>query len=180
MVGLSKELEESLYGDEAVLRYLQIVKDAFDSGDREALFGVISLCAQYQAIIPDWAADEIIKIERLIEVGELKDYNEAFGFKPENVATRKKQARIAKFRPQVLARIQHHRLEGASLNADDILATVADELGISRRDVEDIYKMHGGFLKDLPRGNPDKAIYAIANIVLPTVRRYGRPILKDK
>ena len=153
--------------------------EAFLNGERAALFYVLPICAQYQAIIPDWAADEILKINRLLEEGELKDFNDAFSWDGEHQATRKKAARLKKHTKQVLGLLQKHRLEGDSLNSDDILQTVADEVGVSRRDVAEIYKTSGHFIKSLPRGNPDKGVFCIGHSELPFHRRKGRNILKD-
>ena len=71
-IELSKEIEELLYGDKAVLNSLENCRLRFIEGDKAALFTVVRLCAQYQAIIPDWATDEILKIEPLINSGELR------------------------------------------------------------------------------------------------------------
>lgn len=176
---LSKEIEEVIHGDKAVLHYLEICRLCFIDGDKTALFGVIRLCAQYQAIIPDWATDEILKIEPLISSGELRDFNCAFGFRPANLATLKKNARQKKYTNTVLGLLQKYRLEGSSLNADDIFQTIADELGISRRDVNDIYKKEGQFIKALPKGNSGNLINGFGRMELPNFRRSGRAVLKD-
>lgn len=177
-VQISKAVEEAMHGDEAVLKYIEIMHEAFLDGNRSALFYVLPICARYQALIPDWAADEILKMDWQLREGELKDFNEAFSWDGEHQATRKKKARLKKHTKEVLGLLQKHRLEGDSLNADDILQTVADVVGISRRDVEDIYRESGGFIKDLPRGNPDGGVFGIAHMELPYYRRRGRNILK--
>ena len=179
MIQISDQLHEKLYGDEAILEKLERARVAFLEGDKSALFFVIMCCAQYQAIIPDWATDEILKIEQLIETGELKDFNAAFGWDGENKATRKKRARLKMHTNSVLGLLQKYRLEGDSLNADDLLQKVADELEISRRDVENIYKQSGKFIKNLPRGNPENGNFAFSHTTLTSHRRHGRPILKD-
>ena len=179
VIQFSKELEEALHGDKAVLNYLELVHNDFINGNKTALFNVLQLCAQYQAVIPDWASDEILKMGGRIDRGELKDLNEAFGWEGENLATRKRRARLEQNSNAVLGLLQKHRLAGDSLNADDIFQTVAEELKISRRDVEDIYKLYGQFIKKLPRGNPDNIIHGIFNSQMPFIRRYGRAILKD-
>jgi hypothetical protein len=152
----------------------------FNAGDRTVLFDVIATCARFQAIIPKWATDEILLAEHALENGNMKDFNAVFGYAGEHLASRKKKARLAKYATQVLSKLQQLRLEGGSLNADDIFADVANELGISRRDVEDIYKNDGKFIKELPRENTDDTVYGFAKVEIPYYRRYGRPILKDK
>jgi hypothetical protein len=179
MVQFSDELMGKMYGDEAVLNYIGSAHDAFLAGNKGALFGVIYICAQFQAVIPEWAVDEIFKIDQSLIDGTLKDYNEAFGWQTENQATRKKEARLKNLTNSVLLTLSRLRNEGASLNADDIMATAADELKISRRDVEDIYKQSGQFIKDMPKGNPENINYAQCHVVIPSHRRSGRPILRD-
>lgn len=105
-IQISKMLEESMHGDKAVLSYMDMCHAEFVAGDKTALFMVIILCAQYQAIIPEWAADEVLKIEPLIESGELRDLDDAFGFAAENQATRKKRSRLKKQTSAVLGLMQ--------------------------------------------------------------------------
>ena len=179
MLQFSDELMEKWYGDESVLNAIKDAHEAFLAGNRGALFGVIFLCAQFQAIIPDWAADEIFKIDKSLIDGTLRDCNEAFGWQTENQATRKKAARLKNLTASVLHTLGRLRNQGASLNADDIMATAADELNISRRDVEDIYRRSGQFIKDMPKGNPENNNYLQGYAVIPFHRRSGRPILRD-
>lgn len=179
MIQFSDEINEKMYGDEAVLNSIKNAHEAFLAGNRGAIFDVISLCAQFQAVIPDWAADEIFKIDNSLIDGTLKDYNEAFGWEGENQASRRKVARLKSLTPHVLLTLSKLRNEGASLNADDIMATAADELNISRRDVEDIYRRSGQFIKDMPKGNPENNNYLQSYAVIPFHRRSGRPILRD-
>lgn len=187
---ISEELIEKLYGDEAVLNAIEKAHVDFLAGNKGALFYVIYLCAQFQAVIPDWAADEIFKIDNSLIDGTLKDYNEAFG-KTEHQATRKRIARLKNLTPQVLSTLSRLRNEdrqigvkegikpGASLNANDVMATVADELKVSRSDVEDIYKQSGKFVKDMLRGNPENNNYVQSHAGISFHRRSGRSILKD-
>ena len=178
---LFKAIEEKVHGDDAVMKYLEMCREGFIAGDKTCLFETIEICARYQAVIPEWAADEILKIRRLIKDGEVNGFDEFFDFKPEHKATSKKEARLRKHTNAVLDLIQECRLGKTdnSLTADDILQTVADKLKISRRDVEDIYKSNKGLIKKLPKGNPENIIYGGARIVIPPYRRQGRAILKD-
>ena len=180
MVQFSDALMEKWYGDEAVLNYIGMAHEAFLAGNKGALFGVLYICAQFQAVIPDWAADEIFKIDNSLIDGTLKDYNEAFGWQTENQATRKKTARLKNLTNTVLLTLSRLRNEGFSLTSDEIMASAAEELQISRRDVEDIYKQSGQFIKDMPKGNPENNNYVQSHIVIPFHRRSGRPVLRDK
>ena len=76
----SKELLEALHGDAAVLKYIKLCEDAFAAGDRNALFGVVTLCARYQAVIPEWAADALLRAEQDLESGALSDFYVACGW----------------------------------------------------------------------------------------------------
>lgn len=180
MVGLSRSMEEAAWGDDALLHYLEILRDAYESGEKAALFGTCAFCARFQVVIPDWAADALLEIEKNLEIGELRDLNEAFGWENNTLVTRKRAAKRMQYGSAVLGRLQMHRLNGATLSADDIFQTVADEVGISRRDVEDIYKDSGQFLKSLPREDLSGTVHIVARMHMPDARRYGRPLLRDK
>ena len=56
---------------------------------------------------------------------------------------------------------------------------VAVELNISRRDVEDIYKQSGQFVKGMSQGNPENNNYVQSYAGIPFHRRSGRPVLRD-
>jgi hypothetical protein len=186
MLGLSPKLEEKLWGDEAILSYLEAGREAFESGDRSALLDVVFLCARFQAVFPDWATDALLDIEQKLESGDLKDLNEAFGWKPEDRRRRRKIHRQNQREKDILTLLLKHRLEGGlegeggSLNAEVAFDPIAEELDISRRDVEAVYKRNRQFIKtELPRGNPGDTIHGFARLVLPVPRRRGRPILRD-
>lgn len=182
MITLSNDLFEKCFGDEAILKYLEMGKDAFIAGDRQALLGVIFLCARYQAVIPDWAADAILKAEDDIESGVACDPNEVFGWsgKRKEQNERAKLWRQQELAPKVLGHMQNDRLDGGGLNADIDLQRIADELNISRRDVEDIYKHRGQFIKTLPKGNTSAGVFLFGMGKVEQPRRQGRPILRDQ
>ncbi len=116
MIGLSVEAEELLWGDDAILRELEDAKKAFESGDRSALTVAVFLCARFQAVIPEWAADALLETEEKLESGELKDCNEAFGWKtPDNPRTRRKLHRQNKHANAVLSRLVKRRLAAKNL-----------------------------------------------------------------
>lgn len=175
---LSRELEEKLWGDPAILRDLAHTEASYRAGDRTALFEAIAICARFQAVIPEWAADAILEIEVQLKNGRLEDFNDAFGSWGKQ-GTRYKAYRQGKHAKEVLERLMVYRLEGGNLNAAEAFQPIADELGISRRDVEEIYKRNGAFIKDIPRGNPSGGRHVHMNLVLAPPRRHGRPILRD-
>ena len=180
----SDELEEKWWGDEAVLRDLDIGKQMFEAGDRSALFGVVCLCARYQAVIPDWAADTLLEIECDLEVGKLKDFNAAFGPTGERKNSRQRLALLIRARGPVLQELQGQRLADGAIGSEmfDHVAEKlrAQGLDVNRRDVEDIYKEHGQFIKDLPRKPDPNACHAQLQVKPHQDRRYGRAILKDQ
>jgi hypothetical protein len=180
MLSFSPDLEERLWGDDAILGYLEEGRKTYESGDRSALLGIARLCASLQAVIPDWATDALLDIMQKLESGDLNDLNEAFGWKASHKATRRKRHRQTEKGSDILERLQEFRLNGGTLNADEGLQSIADELGTSRRDVEEVYKRKGQFIKKLPRGNPDGHIYCFPRMKVPVPRRRGRPILRDK
>jgi NADH:ubiquinone oxidoreductase subunit E len=106
--------------------------------------------------------------------------NEAFGWKSEDPRHRRKIHRQNELSKAILTRLTKHRLEGGSLNAEEAFQPIADELGTSRRVVEEVYRKEGQFIKKLPRGNPNDVIHVFPRKTLPVPRRRGRPILRDK
>ena len=176
---LAPEVEQRLWSDAAILRDLEDARKAFESGDRSALMFTVFRCARFQAVPPEWAADALLEIERKLESGELQDANTAFGWKmPDDPRKRRREVRQHKYADAVLSLLMRKRLEGENLNADEMFQSVADELHISRRDVEAIYKREGQFVRDLPRGG-ERGIYGFFRPESPPPRRRGRPTLKD-
>lgn len=177
VINLSKDVEERMFGDDAILRYIDDDRIAFDSGDPQALLRVVFLCARFQAVIPEWATDALLNAEAELEAGKVEDPNMVFGWPKIRKGQREKGARQKELAPKVLGYLQNHRLAGGGLNADVDFQMIADELEISRRDVEDIYKQHGQFVKDLPRGNPEGGVYVLGHGKIAWPRRSGRPTL---
>lgn len=184
MVQISEEMAESLWGDEAILGYLALGKQGFEAGDRTALFFVICICARYQAVIPDWAADALLQMERDLERGAVADFNEAFGRIGERKNARQRRARLAGALTPVLQELQAQRFADGSIGPDMfdrvVEKLVEQGVDVNRRDIEDIYKEHGQFVKDLPRRPDSNAQFAQLHSNIPQPRRYGRSTLRDK
>lgn len=169
-----------MFGDEAVLRYLAICEKNFASGSRLALFETIEICARFQAVIPEWASDAILEGWKALESGECESFDDFFlgaGNHLKNSRARKKEALIKKNATDVIGLLTKHRCDGGTFNAEDAFQTVADETGVPRRIVGEIYKRHGVGVKKIPQGNPDGVNYVIAFGELPMPRRKGRSIL---
>ena len=176
-INLSKEVLEKMFGDEAVLNYLQICENEFKAGNRMALFEALQLCAQFQAVIPDWAADAILEGGTEISSGKQKDFNELFGYAMPNQRTRKREARIEYNTSKVLGMLMKHRCDGGSMNVDEAFGEISVSTGIPRRDIEEIYRRSGQWVKDISQGNPEGSVRGFLNGKVPMPRRHGRPIL---
>ena len=181
MATFSPELLEAMHGDAAVLKYLNMMHEQYICGDREAILGALSLCAKYQAIIPEWVTDELLTIEDKVNSGATKDLNEFFGFKPENKAKQAKKYKIKKAIPEVYGALFDHRLSGGNFTTDDGLASVSEKTLEPRRIVEGVYNQHKESLKDLPAKKIDSSINGYMHINTPQDlgRRTGRNTLKD-
>jgi len=185
MVILSKAAQETIWGDAAILRYLEMAREHFEIGERSALFEAPCLCARFQAVIPKWAADALLDAQRSLEHGETKDFNEAFGWDGESQAVRERSTRLARIEKDVPVELQNARLDGASLAPDDIFDIVCESLRmrgmqVSRRDVEAIYRNRGQFVKGLPRSKDTMQNFGITHSTIQLPRRKGRPILSDE
>jgi hypothetical protein len=138
MVFLSKAAQETIWGDAAILRYLEMAREHFEIGERSALFEAPCLCARFQAVIPKWAADALLDAQRSLEHGETKDFNEAFGWDGESQAVRERSSRPARIEKDVLVELQNARLDGASPAPDDIFDMVCESFvcGVCKSAVE--------------------------------------------
>lgn len=175
--------EEDYIGDADVLNLLESARKGFEQGDKSQLMWCIYRCARFQAVIPEWAADALLKIHDDMESGHISDFNDAFGKPREQTNTRMARLRKKKLKPIVLAVLAKLRLEGDSLNTaliGDDAAKIIRNMGHScgSRDVIEIYRLHGAFIKDLPRDNPKRG-FGIIDADFPRPRRRGRNILQD-
>lgn len=102
MVTLSKAAQEAMWGDEAILQYLEMAREHFEKGERSALIEIVHLCARFQAVIPDWAADALLHAQRGLILGEFTDFNEAYGWDGESQSVRKRSARRAQIEKEVV------------------------------------------------------------------------------
>lgn len=179
MLNLSKEVQEAMWGDEALQKQLQEIEKAFIEGTPGAAWDAVQHCAYHDLLHPEWLNDELIKINDQLNRGDVGTLGEGFGIRLKSKATRRKNARRRHYRDEVLILLHKHRLAGGSLNAEEAFEAVALELGISRRDVEAIYKEHGMHITNLPRGNPDRINYAVCHTTIVVPRRRDRQIVRD-
>lgn len=178
VVRINSAVKALLHGDDTVIKCIKILEEGFQQGEKTALLYTIFICARYQAVLPDWAVDALLDMESGLANGKVNDPNAGFGWQPIRKGLREKRARQNAIASLVLGKLQQHRLSGGGLNADVDFQAIADELQVSRRDVEEIYKKDGQFIKALPKGG-DNTNYCFARLELPNDRRYGRPILRD-
>lgn len=176
--------EEDYIGDAEILLLLEESHQAFDAGDKSALMMCVFRCAAFQAVIPEWAAEALIALRENMENGRVKDFNDAFSTSAEKVNTRAARARKKHLSPLVLAEIVQLRTKGVTFNDDEMFSQVVENLrerreNVNHRDVQEIYKKDGEFLKAIPRGPDPKGGHGFANMMAPKARRRGRNILQD-
>jgi hypothetical protein len=177
--------DEYPIGDREILRLLDESRLAFEKGDKSALMKCVFRCARFQAVIPEWAADALLVIQDDMEIGSITDFNSAFGRPLEKANTRAARARKEKSKHEVLTVLMRLRAEGCSLNDSEMFSQAQERLQdlglkVNHRDIQDIYKSDGDFIRTIPRKPPPlQGNYAIANLNFKKPRRRGRNILKD-
>ncbi len=181
VVSISPELFEAIHGDDAVLKYLDMMHERFIQGERDGILGALVVCAEYQAVIPDWVTDELLSLDSKINSGKVTDYNEFFGFNKVKVPTQRHEYLIRKHEKEVYGALLKARLDGKAIDGN-LYEAIAEETGVSRRLVEAIYKKYKASLKGLPRSNPENINHGFIHMNIPfnDGRRYGRGVLKDK
>lgn len=172
-------------GDAEILRLLDESQQAFKAGDKAALMMCVFRCAAFQAVIPEWAADALIALRENLDNGRARDFNDAFGVPAKRVNTRAAKVRKDKAKSDVLAEMVQLRTKGSSFNDDEMFSQVVTNLrekgvNVNHRDVQEIYKADGGFLKTIPRKPNLNDIYGSVQLTRPRARRRGRSILRDE
>ncbi len=120
--------EEDYVCDKDVLSALADAQARFLSGDKSQLMRCIFLCARFQAVIPDWAVDALVKIQESMEAGEITDFNEAFGKPAARVDTRAAKARQKRLTPDVLHVLGLLRVRGSPMTSDDFFSEAQEKL----------------------------------------------------
>jgi hypothetical protein len=170
----------AMLSDEIALNSLDECHQCHLNGDKTALLSVLMTCGIYQAVIPDWAVDELIRLDENIMNGSVTDLNEFFGFIAEHKPEIKKRRKIEENSHNVYKALMEHRFSGGNFSAADGLSAVAESTKVPLRIVTEIYKKNKGNLQKLPKNKPEGAI-AIINAFYDdlSIRRRGRPTLKD-
>jgi hypothetical protein len=178
VVSLNPEL---FYSDAVVLNDLEIAHERYKQGERDSIVDTLMICAKYQAVIPDWLANELIEIEFKIRSGEVKDFNEFFGFNHVNAHTLKNEHLINKHEKEVYGALLKARLDGEGFG-QILFEKINDETGVPLKKIREIYGRNKASLIELPKGNPENINHGFihTNIPLNDGRRYGRGVLKDK
>ncbi|MFO1415275.1 MAG: hypothetical protein U1F10_15500 [Burkholderiales bacterium] len=172
-----QDLANDLLGAGGMRQRLAVLERAYAEGDRFALLEALLVCGLLQAVIPDWAVDALVDVDRNLASGELEDLNEALGWQAPSQARRKKERQKELQTELVLGALARYRVDGGPLNAEEAFAPVAAELGIGRRLVETIYKESGAWIKGLPK-NAGNYAFSLAGSPFP--RRRGRPTYADR
>lgn len=175
------EVDESSFGKlgaiHRIIKQLADHEEAFKAGKRDSLFMALCLCAQYQAVIPVWAADAMLQGATDLRSGECKDFNALFGWNLSKQQARKREAIINENSGTVLAMLAKYRCDGGSMNAEEAFGFVSEHTSLPRRIVEAIYQRHQQAVKSIPQGNPGGHNYGTSFCTVPMLRRYGRKIL---
>lgn len=177
------ELFEAAIVDEDSYAEVQILlcETTYRKGDKNALFKLLVLCARYQAVIPDWATDELIKIENGLISGEIKDFNIVFG-KLIEPRVRKKIARLDSTSLKIASEMLEQRKASGSpesvYSREYMFDTVSVKLGVGRRDVEHIFQANKVFFDKVPIGDSLNT-YSFAQVPKELPIRRGRKMFKD-
>ncbi|WP_413673063.1 hypothetical protein ACEN9H_29695 [Massilia cellulosiltytica] len=131
-----------LVSDDQIMQKLAEERRAFLKGDQHALFRTLLQCARYQAVIPRWAADEMLRIETAIETGKSVDLNKCFGWKPHSKKARYNQHNRNQRKSQIRAALLRRRQEGASFERGerDVFELVARDVGVPYLTVIAVYR----------------------------------------
>lgn len=164
---------------EGITQRFLAAEDRFKAGDRSALFDTLRMCAQFQAVIPEWAADELLQGATDLEFGDCADINALFGWQDRpNQRARRREAMIQLHEGDVVAKLIAYRCEpDGSFNVDLAFGSIADELDLPRRIVEEIYRRRKSGLKAIRQGNPEGIDRGSLIGELPMLRRRRRSLL---
>lgn len=178
-VRLNPELIEKMLADDLFHESLAEIEGRYQNGDRSAILEGIQLCAMWQAVMPPWITDELVSLPLAIERFEYAGTGDFFGDEPPCLSRRERRRREREGRIKVHGRriksaLIRHRWDGGSWNAEEAFDTVADEIGVPRRDVEEVYRRNPS-IRSTTRA-PEHVEIA-ADIALPEYVRDGRPIL---
>lgn len=173
----STEQEGIQLSDKAILHALSNCENEFRAGEREALFRALVICGRHQAVFPEWVANAILDGDVALKSGQITDFNELFGSPFASKRSRQREARIIAHTDEVLSMLAVYRCDGGSLNVEQAFGEISENTGISRRDVEEIYRRYGAWIKGIPQGNPSGEGHGFSICEIPVARRRGRPIL---
>lgn len=174
-------------GNKRIEAVLNEARAAFEHGDGSNLLRCLFVCARFEAVMPEWAADAMLKLEDDMRTGRVSDLNAVFGEPEESAATRAKRARKKNASSAIKEVLFHLRArEGCSLTESVIVGQALDMLKARRvhvngRDVEEFLRSpEGDFIRKLPRGPyPEGTNHAYAEMALPRPRRRGRKMFED-
>lgn len=162
--------------DQEILKGFEERRVRFEGGDCFALFEAIGMCASFQAVMPEWLADEVLKMERDIDTDQPVDFNKRLGWKPERRVSRLNLHLRKQLGSEIVAQLVKGRLEGESLNRgdDSMFERIGKALDVPRRTVMDVYDSNK-WIKTVEKGQQGNIAWG--DIVIPRERRKGRPIL---
>lgn len=130
---------EFKFSDEAVLETLERLHGEYISGGKISLWYAIVICAEQQAVMPDWIVDEVITINDEIQSGHLKNFKEIFPVLTANSAARNRAYKTDKNFMRVMRLVIEAKKRGEGID-DDLFERIGTELCCSLRQVRDYYK----------------------------------------
>lgn len=113
---------------------LQGYAQVFAEGQRGALLDALAECARSGVAMPQWLADEWLRIYGEILTGRKIDLNEALGFGLTDPRTRHRRYIVATRAAEVGNAILRARAAGQAVD-DELKQAVAEELGLTLRQV---------------------------------------------
>lgn len=117
---------------------LEECRRRFERGQRGALLDAFACCARSGMPMPKWLADEWMRTYSGILTGRVNDLNEALGFNVRDPRTRNRIYIIATRAADVGNAVLRERRSGRPLD-DELKQTVADQLGLTLRQVRDCW-----------------------------------------
>lgn len=157
---------------------LEQARLSFEQGDRWQLWEVLYYCALFQVTVPDWAVDALIEVNSKVLDGRCKGLDDALGEHPLSQRQRQRAALRQKHAGEVIRLAYKMRDEGsATLNSQD-RELIAQPLGLSGKDVQEILRAHqGAGLKQKAIGKNDGYAVIYSSFPITEFRRRGRPLL---
>jgi hypothetical protein len=121
--------------DAFAAKYLESYRRRFEKGDAEALLEAVDWILMYEAKPPDWVRAHFTRNFGAFQLRAARTLDEAFGIKREDERVFKTQRKRMLLVQPITFRLAELHREGHSLTAIDAYGQVAEEFGITVREV---------------------------------------------